>query len=844
MSQKNKVPSTSCHEARPFLAIEPLAILEEGERGSLDAHILECLACHDRAARLRDCHDSLAEAEVEGFNEDAVWERVEAGLAAGDFLEDAELEPAPPRPVITIGLACTFCHDGLVRAEAHYCAACLAPHHVECLREHGRCSALGCEETSTVRPRALVGEAAPARRRGRAAPFLIALLVGGPLAGLGAAAFVGYSRYVSQLEAERVAARSAADRARSEAQALAAAAADKADALRLSRARESAERRASAMETLARLESMEDRVVAAARARLSVIPKRRRELDATWREDLAPRVAALRGLGRAIRNLRPDETISGEDLDRSMAEIVALEASLQGHIEGTGPLLVPVDLSFLNAGGAIEALVARASEALGAVVVFEEGCRQREVAKGSYAADSWRETLRACVESAGLRIDETEGGNFIIGLGDPKVTEVFEEVTTHEALDRLRRYRDRNIVTANSVRGVLGASFDGKSYSAILESIAASHSLAMGHLGGAVVITGPKQSSYFRQETSFLPELGWRGAFRAPVASSGPASRLGLEVHLKNGQIATPGQTPSLRLPSEGPRIAIRPGDSLGAVSRAAAAAGLEVVVSPPSECERPLGLDCAPCTPLEAVTLAARRAGLAVERFAPFEDSVVLRDERLVFNGEGEARRLASGAILSSAGPTMVIWRRPKTFVVARWAPAKLVFAALDELSGQDFLITGSGSRLSFDLRGLPYLLSARLAAEAMDAAFDTRGAIITVSPRLGANVPDLSPTREHEGANSEIAAYEAWGQPTVLDYDEGSMSTHLLVQGVIGEAGPEPKKRMAIINNRLYHEGEAIVISDGVESKTRLLEIGPDTIKLGPAKEGGPPQVLKVRP
>lgn len=45
---------------------------------------------------------------------------------------------------IRIRLACTYCHDQLVAAEGEFCAGCLAPHHADCFREHGECSAPGC----------------------------------------------------------------------------------------------------------------------------------------------------------------------------------------------------------------------------------------------------------------------------------------------------------------------------------------------------------------------------------------------------------------------------------------------------------------------------------------------------------------------------------------------------------------------------------------------------------------------------------------------------------------------------------------------------------------------------
>ncbi|HBP18989.1 MAG TPA: hypothetical protein DEA08_14535, partial [Planctomycetes bacterium] len=108
-------------------------------------------------------------------------EVADARVALGE-LELTREEPSDAgRPAISVGLRCTYCHDGLVRPEAAFCSACLAPHHTECWQTHGQCSALGCAETrwvvSSEPPR-------PARPLG-----LLTLLLGAGAAALGAAAF-------------------------------------------------------------------------------------------------------------------------------------------------------------------------------------------------------------------------------------------------------------------------------------------------------------------------------------------------------------------------------------------------------------------------------------------------------------------------------------------------------------------------------------------------------------------------------------------------------------------------------------------------------------------------------
>ena len=74
---------------------------------------------------------------------------------------------------LRITVACAYCHDGLDRQQAAFCASCLAPHHADCFAAHGRCSAPGCDATQLVRPHDVP------RERRRAWPWLVTLLAGG-----------------------------------------------------------------------------------------------------------------------------------------------------------------------------------------------------------------------------------------------------------------------------------------------------------------------------------------------------------------------------------------------------------------------------------------------------------------------------------------------------------------------------------------------------------------------------------------------------------------------------------------------------------------------------------------
>lgn len=90
---------------------------------------------------------------------------------------------------LRVRVSCSFCHDGLSRPDAVFCAGCLAPHHEECFMTHGKCSAAGCGVEQLVRPTA-PATTAPATTP-PAAPRRRGLWWGGALAlltGLGAAA--------------------------------------------------------------------------------------------------------------------------------------------------------------------------------------------------------------------------------------------------------------------------------------------------------------------------------------------------------------------------------------------------------------------------------------------------------------------------------------------------------------------------------------------------------------------------------------------------------------------------------------------------------------------------------
>jgi hypothetical protein len=71
---------------------------------------------------------------------------------------------------VRVVLRCTYCKDAVGQREAVFCFLCLAPHHEDCRRTHGRCAAPGCRCPATVRPRSSSERRRAVRPRAPAGP--------------------------------------------------------------------------------------------------------------------------------------------------------------------------------------------------------------------------------------------------------------------------------------------------------------------------------------------------------------------------------------------------------------------------------------------------------------------------------------------------------------------------------------------------------------------------------------------------------------------------------------------------------------------------------------------------
>jgi len=181
----------ACQAVRELLAAHALGALEASEGALVRDHLAACAGCRAAEAEATACLELVAAPAVAAPK--AVWGRLQERIRH-ERSGDGPVRNLEPGAVIA--LSCSFCRDGLVRAQAVYCASCLAPHHPDCWDEYGRCSVMGCGETRIVRPADLpaLEPGRRRRRRRRSRRVLPWLVVGVASAGAGAAAFTSAAR--------------------------------------------------------------------------------------------------------------------------------------------------------------------------------------------------------------------------------------------------------------------------------------------------------------------------------------------------------------------------------------------------------------------------------------------------------------------------------------------------------------------------------------------------------------------------------------------------------------------------------------------------------------------------
>lgn len=178
-----------------------LDLLSEQEQKDMNQHLNDDPSCQEHSPRLKAAYAVLGKSEEadEGSRLASIWSGIQADIENKKSYEPLFSEsPAPSN--LVIALSCSYCHGPLPRAEACYCASCLAPHHEDCFQSYGRCTSMGCEETHTVKPQ-LQQAPRPKSSRKRSHTGVVALIVTAPLLVVGLTAGVGYNRYSATKQA-------------------------------------------------------------------------------------------------------------------------------------------------------------------------------------------------------------------------------------------------------------------------------------------------------------------------------------------------------------------------------------------------------------------------------------------------------------------------------------------------------------------------------------------------------------------------------------------------------------------------------------------------------------------
>ncbi len=177
---------SACTEIAPLVAFRALGVLEPAEASLLEEHLAACATCPDEARALEGALEVVR--PVPAAAPGGGWEKIAAAIGEG------------VRTAVPVAIACTYCKGSLGGGERVHCASCLAPYHVDCWREHGRCAVAGCGELEVVKAGRLDARTGPPRRV--SGPWTaVALFVAG---GLGVAA-LGLSNLLRPIEPPKVA---------------------------------------------------------------------------------------------------------------------------------------------------------------------------------------------------------------------------------------------------------------------------------------------------------------------------------------------------------------------------------------------------------------------------------------------------------------------------------------------------------------------------------------------------------------------------------------------------------------------------------------------------------------
>jgi tetratricopeptide (TPR) repeat protein len=154
----------SCPGSETIAKLEAGLLDEDAQGRELRAHVDACGECRTRQAELAAAAKLVATlGDLEPAPRPDTWDAI------------VERTKNPADGPLAVAIACVFCKGKLVRPEAVYCAACLAPHHGDCWTELGRCAA--CANATSVRP--TVASPPPRRALARIALMAVVASLGG-----------------------------------------------------------------------------------------------------------------------------------------------------------------------------------------------------------------------------------------------------------------------------------------------------------------------------------------------------------------------------------------------------------------------------------------------------------------------------------------------------------------------------------------------------------------------------------------------------------------------------------------------------------------------------------------
>lgn len=781
----------NCIDYRSLTVMAPLEILEHPDQDKLNNHLLECIPCRDHFSALEGCFQALTlDLDETPFEARGLWDKIldqaeNADLTKLEDLEASEAEPAS-NSLTTISLSCTFCRDSLIRREAKYCASCLAPHHQECFRDHGQCSAFGCEETYIVAAQPVV-EAGPTprggwpRRRSRIVMAALMLTVSMPVA---AVTWLSVSNQRSKIQtppttvAQRTSLQFDSSKVGSR----------KVDSREIDPNEneggilsffEEFPDGQGGLTTVIPIEEAKKRIQQAGDGSLEPRfenvdmdhPRNRRVVYKLLMDELKAareaHLAAINEYNHILKGLMPrlrprnqpapfssrpfkhhpvSKSPQGSKLDdmRARTRVWLRQAK---DLKSAAVALKKIQNPELNLGrpGTLKEAAETLEQQTGAMILVAPSVKGRSVSSQLAWRGSWRPLLERLVKASKTLLEETDSGTIFIGQREPEVTLAWEGQRRF-AFEKMARLKGVNLVICNEIKEDISATFTKKPWTAVFESLKASDQVTSRNFHDVIVVEGLARKHFFNDSRSL------------PHASE----------HLK--------------------RVTLTGNKSLKQFCHELASqqpVTFHVYTRP--VLTRKERIECVNVPFLEALRVLCAR----------FELNFNWRNlsyEMALYQGE-LIKNPARAALCDIA-----LWSRPKTFMSACGVLADDCFSVLSRLSGKDMNTQLDQSTLSMELRHVRFEDMISLAAHVLGTTPKYRDGIFNIGLKSASYVMDYAPH-------------------TKLDFDgTQARSKPIKLTMVAGD----DSQRLAVVDGTIFKEGD-LVFKD---PKITVKSIGPNEV------------------